>query len=119
MAMLSPRPILICLIALSLFVAAVEVAAYDSDFLVADNALSLWGLIFPILLAWWVVNDSRDKPYIYKPFSFGFLVLYSLPVYLPYYLFRTRGAAGALSLAGFILLYLLGFLLQLGMWAAG
>ncbi len=116
--MLSPRPILLCLIALSLFVAMVEAAAYWWGFLVADDALSLWGLVFPILLAWWVVTDSRDKPYIYKPFSFGFLVLYSLPVYLPYYLFRTRGAAGALSLVGFITLYLLGFLLQLGMWVA-
>jgi hypothetical protein len=114
----SARPILACLVALSLAVAGLEAAAYSAGFDVASNAMSFWGLVFSLLLAWWVAADARDKPHIYRPYEFGWLVLYSLPIYLPYYLLRTRGAMGLLGLLGFIVLYFLGYFLQIALWLA-
>jgi hypothetical protein len=115
MGTISASAVLRFLVALSIGVALLQAAAYNSGFDVSDRGLSLWGWVFPITLAWWVALDSRGRPNIYRPFEFGWLVLYALPIYLPYYLFRTRGAAGLAALLGFVVLYILGFLLQLGL----
>lgn len=103
---------------MSVAVGSIEAAAYHSGFYANARALSLWGFVFPLVLAWWVAADSRGRTDIYRPFEFGWLVLYSLPLYLPYYLFRTRGVVGIVALVGFVLLFNLGLLLQLGLWFA-
>jgi len=65
-----------------------------------------------VLLVLWVDTDSRDYPKIYRPYEYGYLVfLFWLP-YLPYYLWRTRGWVGMLILGGFLVLLMLGYLVQ-------
>ena len=70
-------------------------------------------VLSPLLLAFWVDVDSRDHRQVGRSFDYGFLVLVFLVPYLPYYLWRTRGAAGLLMCAGFLGLFLMGFLVQL------
>ena len=70
-------------------------------------------VLSPLLLALWVDVDSRDHRQVGRSFDYGFLVLVFLVPYLPYYLWRTRGAAGLLICAGFLGLFLMGFLVQL------
>jgi hypothetical protein len=109
-----PRAVLLFLCALSLQVALLQAITYSLGYELGGYALALWGTLFPLLLAWWVAEDSRGRRGIYRPFEFGWLVYLILPIYLPYYLYRTRGAAGALVLLGFIVLFFLGSLLQFG-----
>jgi len=70
-------------------------------------------VLSPLLLALWVDVDSRDHRQVGRSFDYGLLVLVFLVPYLPYYLWRTRGAAGLLMCAGFLGLFLMGFLVQL------
>jgi hypothetical protein len=74
---------------------------------------ALAGVLFPFLLVLWVDVDSKDHRQVERSFDYGFLVLIFLLPYLPYYLWRTRGAAGLLMCAGFLGLFLMGFLVQL------
>jgi hypothetical protein len=74
---------------------------------------ALAGVLSPLLLALWVDVDSKDRRQVKRSFDYGFLVLIFLLPYLPYYLWRTRGAAGLLICAGFLGLSLMGFLVQL------
>lgn len=111
----SPHVLLLALIVLCLLEAGVEAWTYAAGHDVAANAINLWNTIFALLVAWWVVADSARHPRVYKPFKFGWLVLVFLPFYLPYYLVRTRGALGLVWLLGFIVLFLLGWLLQIGL----
>ena len=71
-----------------------------------------WPAAFLFLVALWLVEDSKSYPSIYKPFEFGFLVYVLSPLYLPYYLWRTRRFLGLLLLVGFVVLYYLGSLAQ-------
>jgi hypothetical protein len=74
---------------------------------------ALAGVLSPLLLVLWVDVDSKDHRQVGRSFDYGFLVLMFLLPYLPYYLWRTRGAAGLLMCAGFLGLFLMGFLVQL------
>ena len=74
---------------------------------------ALAGVLSPLLLALWVDVDSKDHRQVKRSFDYGFLVLIFLVPYLPYYLWRTRGAAGLLICAGFLGVFLMGFLVQL------
>jgi len=78
-----------------------------------DYTLYLWHFVFVILLALWIDADSRDRPAIYRPFEFGYLLLFLWLPYLPYYLWRTRRARGLALLAGFLALFFLGLLVRL------
>jgi hypothetical protein len=73
----------------------------------------LASVLSPLLLVFWVDVDSKDHPQVGRSFDYGFLVLIFLLPYLPYYLWRTRGAAGLLICTGFLGLVLMGFLVQL------
>jgi hypothetical protein len=73
---------------------------------------ALAGVLTPLLLALWVDVDSKAQRQVGRSFDYGFLVLMFLLPYLPYYLWRTRGAAGLLMCAGFFGLFLMGFLVQ-------
>ena len=59
-----------------------------------------------------LVEDSKSYPAIYKPFEFGFLVYIIYPLYLPYYLWRTRRFVGLLFFIAFVVLFCLGSLAQ-------
>jgi hypothetical protein len=108
--------LLLAIILLASGVAGLELAAHVQDIEVSSRALSLWGIVYSLLLAMWVDADSRGRAAIYRPFEFGWLVLVAAVFYLPYYLLKTRGAMGVLWLAGFIVLPVLGVLLQFAFW---
>jgi hypothetical protein len=115
----STTPYLTGLVVGSVLVAAVETLAYWREVEPASPLVSAWPLVFFVLLVLWVVEDSKTHPNIDKPFEFGFLVFIWVIPYLPYYLWRTRRLKGLLLLAGFVVLYLLGYLGQLAVYAAG
>ncbi|MBR0837075.1 hypothetical protein JQ612_28090 [Bradyrhizobium manausense] len=73
--------------------------------------------LFALLLIMWIVADQRDHPQVERPFDYGFLLAVFWLPYLPYYLWRTRRFAGLWMLAGFLVLFSLGFLIQLAIWA--
>ena len=97
---------LLTLTAVCVLVAAYEAVLYWFDVEPTGSVLSLWTFVFAILLVLWVDADSKDYPRIYRPFEYGYLVLLFWIPYLPYYLWRTRRAAGLLLLAGLVTLYL-------------
>jgi hypothetical protein len=112
------RVLLAILVLLGVFVGVIEAAAFSQDEYASGHAMQLWQFVYFIVVASWVEVDSRVQPRIYKPSRFGWLVLLYLPLYLPYYLIRSRGAIGVVWLLGFVALLYLGPLLMLGMWAA-
>ncbi len=79
----------------------------------------VWGYVFPFLLAFWVEEDSRARPEIYRPsFDIGLFIYLIWILYLPFYLLRTRGANGWLWIVGLFSLAFLGSILQLAVYAA-
>jgi hypothetical protein len=114
----SANAVLYFFVSASVAIGLIEVFAYHFGTDVRRGALALWSQVSALLLAWWVAADSRGRPGIYRPFEFGWLVLVALPIYLPYYLFKTRGVMGLAILLGFLALPSLGFFLQLGLWVA-
>src|SRR4051812_8562392 len=98
-------PYLMGLIAGSVVVAVYDAFTYLGNIEPIRSVASVWPFAFLVLLALWIVEDSQAYPSVYKPFEYGFLVfLYWLP-YLPYYLWRTRGALGLVMLGGIVVLY--------------
>lgn len=107
---------LLALVTGSLLLSTVEVLTYWRDVEPSSPIIAAWPVIFVALLVLWVVEDSKEKSEIYKPFEFGFLVfIWAIP-YLPYYLWRTRRFRGVLLLAGLVLLYFLGYIGQLAVY---
>jgi len=104
--------LVLTLVAVSVLVATYEAVLYWFDVEPTGSVLSVWNFVFVILLVLWVDADSKDYPQIYRPFEYGYLVLLLWILYLPYYLWLTRGVAGLLLLGGLVTLYSLGYLLQ-------
>jgi len=77
---------------------------------------ALAGVMSAFLIALWIDVDSKDHPQVGRSFDYGYLVLLFLLPYLPYYLWRTRSAAGLFMFAGFLGLFWLGFFVQLLMY---
>jgi len=85
---------LIAFAALSFLSALYAGAASWYDASVSEPLLSLSLFISVILVGMWVDADSRGRESIYRPYEHGWLVyVYWIP-YIPYYLWRTRGAKG-------------------------
>lgn len=103
---------LLILIALSVASAIYDGVLYWHDLAAADNLLLIRQLLFVVLLVMWVNADSKDQAKIYRPYEFGFLVFLFWAPYLPYYLWRTRGALGIVALGGIIGLFFLGYIIQ-------
>lgn len=83
---------------------------------VSARGVVVWTLVYSLLVAMWVDADSRSRAEIYRPFEFGWLVLVAAVFYLPYYLLKTRGVLGIFWLLGFVVLPILGPLLQWAQW---
>jgi hypothetical protein len=99
-------------------VLACAVALYDAvlfflGHVPGERFQVLWALVCLALIIAWVELDCRERGDVYRPFEFGFLLLLFWPLYLPYYLFRTRGGAlAAFWLVSAIGLFYLGYALQ-------
>ena len=78
----------------------------------SEPLLSLSTFISAILVGMWVDADSRGRPNIYRPYEHGWLIyVYWIP-YVPYYLWRTRGAIGVLQFGGLLFLLLSWWIVQ-------
>ncbi len=108
MNFLSPSIYFVGLVIGSVLVALAQGVAAWQGVELTSLAASAWPFLFCVLLVFWVLEDSRRHPEIYKPFEFDYLVLLWVIPYLPYYLWRTRGARGLLMLCGFVALFCLG-----------
>ena len=80
----------------------------------ATSALAV--VLSAFLLALWIDADSKDHPQVERSFDYGYIVLIFWLPYLPYYLWRTRGAGGLFMFAGFLGLFSMGFFVQLLMY---
>lgn len=104
---------MVVLISLSVLMGVYEAFLYYKDIELTKSLYTVWALIFIILLALWVSEDSKKHKDIYKPYEFGFLVFIFYIPYMPYYLIKTRGwLLGIGYLVGFLLLFNIGLILQ-------
>ena len=103
---------------------SVAVSLYQATLFYLGDATSAefnksWSYVFPLLLAFWVDEDSKHRPEVYRPsFDRGLFIYLFWIVYLPFYLLRTRGRRGWLWIAGLLLLMFLGTILQVAIYAA-
>ncbi len=116
MGQMFARPILITIVSLGLVVAGMEAALFYQTGMGAERLSLAWSVVLSLLVATWVEADSRGDARVYRPYEFGFLVYLIWPLYLPYYLIRTRGAWGLAWLAGLATLYFLGWALKEVIW---
>jgi hypothetical protein len=97
---------------LALSAGSVMVAAHDAVFYwhgaePSSQVAEFWPVLFAVILVLWLEEDSKKYGNIYRPFEFGYLLLFLWLPYLPYYLWKTRGARG-MVLLGY--LFVLAFL---------
>jgi hypothetical protein len=102
-------------VALIVLVGLYEAATFYFDVAGPDRVFyESWRWGFALLLAFWIDADSRDRAAIYRPsLDYGLFVAMIWPLYVPYYLVRTRARMGWLWLLGLIALLNLGVLLQI------
>jgi hypothetical protein len=112
------RTILITIVGLAVLVAGADAALYHRHGVEAERLSLAWAIIFSLLVAMWIDADSRGNSKVYRPYDFGFLMYLVWPLYLPYYLIRTRGTWGVAWLIGFVALYLLSWAFRLVIWLA-
>jgi hypothetical protein len=118
MTLTRQNALILALVAGSVLVGIHDALFYWREVEPSSRVSALWPMVFVFLLVLWVDEDSRHHPEIARPFDFGFLVfLFWLP-YLPYYLWRTRGATGVLLVIAFAALGLLSELLMWGIYVA-
>lgn len=101
------------LIGVSAISALVDGLYYRSGVPSTPATAVLANVLSAFLLASWIDADSKDHPQVGRAFDYGFLVLTFCLPYLPYYLWRTRGARGLAMFAGFAGLLLMGLFIQL------
>ena len=73
--------------------------------LVSDHAGLVSSILFPFLLAFWVVADARRR-HRSLCYDFGTFVFFGWPVVVPVYLFQTRGTRAFLTLLYFVGLWI-------------
>lgn len=95
---------LICFFILSLAIAVHASLCYWRGEQDHRGVEMLLGAAQIICLVLWAKADSKQHQEVWRPFDYGLLVLLFWIPYLPYYLWRTRGAKGLAIFAGFVLL---------------
>jgi hypothetical protein len=71
----------------------------------SDNGDGLASIIFPFLLAYWVVVDARRRQRTLC-YDFDSFVFFGWPILVPIYLFQTRGIRALLTLLYFLGLWI-------------
>ena len=65
---------------------------------------------FLIVMTFWLQKDSRRSE-AWRVWDFGFFMCLIWPLFVPYYLFKTRGAKGILPVIGLVGSYVIAFIL--------
>jgi hypothetical protein len=106
-------------VVMSVAVALYQTVAFYRGYELSADFYQAWRLVFPLLLAIWIDEDSRGRPEVDRPsFDLGLITYLAWIFYLPYYLLRTRGSRGWLWIAGLFALAFLGAILRLLIHAA-
>ena len=101
-------------IGLSLLVAIYQATTFYYGLEPSVDFEKAWGYAFAGMLAFWVDEDSKGRPEVYRPsFDIGLFIYLIWIIYLPYYLLRTRGRRGWLWICGLLAIAFSGTLLQL------
>ena|SRR5438309_92535 len=111
-------PFLLGLIVGSIVVAAYDVVCYLREAEPGSPFSAYWPVLFSILLALWIEEDSKGRANIYRPFEFSFLIYFFSGFYAPYYLWRTRGGVGVAAAVALVPLAFLGPLLAWSIYLA-
>lgn len=90
-----------------------------TDDVPSERLMLLYRFIIVVLSAWYVVLENRERRYVYEPYELGMLIWIAWPVYLPYYLFRSRGLKGILMFLGLLVLVFLDWIVSLLWYALG
>lgn len=105
--------ILILPIAASVYAGMVFLAGAEPNWDMLGLGYSIWFIWIVI----WIVFDSEGRPGIGRPYDYGFLVYAFFAVYVPYYLFKTRGWWALPMLLGLLILFLAPGLTLWAIWA--
>jgi hypothetical protein len=68
-----------------------------------------WSVAYALFIALWAANDEKIED-LYQSYEYLYVALLLWPIFLPYYLFKTRGMDGVLMSFGILSIYLLPFL---------
>jgi hypothetical protein len=90
--------------------AAHEMLMYWRDTDPGDGTGLMTRFVAVLFLVLWVESDSRGRSNIYRPFEFGYLLLFLWLPYLPYYLWKTRRWRGMALLGAFVVSLFAGYL---------
>lgn len=99
---LSPAWLLYLTVFITQFAHGLYLGAYleqPAGFVLLDWVLFLW------VIGWWVRTDSRKRG-AELTYDTGFFLVIAWPIFMPYYLLKTRGARGLLIILAFIGAYL-------------
>ena len=101
----------------SLFVVGNVGAAVASTYgrSVPPAFLSLYLLGFQWVLAWWVLDDARQRR-IPTSIDHGWFAFFAWPIVLPYHLLQTRGIRGGFVLLSFAGLFVASYLIAVLVW---
>ena len=69
----------------------------------------IWSVAYALFIALWAANDERIED-LHTSYEYLYVALLLWPVFLPYYLIKTRGLDGVLMFSGILGIYLLPFL---------
>lgn len=108
--------LIVSLVSISVISALVDTLFFLRGTPPVPASTALGSTLFVFLLAMWIDADGRDHPQVERPFDYGFFLLMFWLPYLPYYLWRTKGAAGLFMFVGFLGLFSMGFIVQLLIW---
>jgi len=68
-------------------------------FVVPETSSQLYFIFFGLFLTWWVIIDARVRR-TGVPYDFGYLVWFTWPISVTYYIVQTRGWKGGLFVLG-------------------
>lgn len=97
----SPASLVYLTVAITHFAQGIYLGAYfepPAGFVFLDWVLFIW------VIGWWVLADSRKRG-AELTYDTGLFLVIAWPIFMPYYLLKTRGAKGLLIILTFIAVY--------------
>jgi len=67
------------------------------------------------VIGWWLLTDSRKRG-IKLVYDMGLVLYIAWPLFMPYYLLKTRGAKGMLVIIGFVSTWIVALLVGVGLY---
>jgi hypothetical protein len=97
----SPAPLLYTFVVITQFTYGAYLGA-QLQFPEGVTVIFAIGILWAV--GWWLRTDSRRRG-VLSVYDLGFFLYLAWPVVMPYYLVKTRGAKGLLTILGFVVAY--------------